>query len=172
MLVQQYFHDLTHAEKALVHAAPLGQLAVCGPSDDPCHPSNDPQCADLWGPDRSIRSDFLAWLCHNHEAKTLIHPKGLQILGALVVDALDISFTTIGFPLALARCRLRGELNLQGARTRTISLQGSRVHSILADGAVIDGALLIRDEFHSETKVLLNGAKIEGPLDCTGSRFD
>jgi hypothetical protein len=31
---------------------------------------------------------------------------------------------------------------------------------------------LIRDEFHSETGVLLTGAKIDGPLDCTGSTFD
>lgn len=171
-LAREYFQDLSGAEKALLQAAPQGHLAVCGPSDDPSHPSNDPECADLWGPDRRIRPDLIAWLCHNRQAKALIHPKGVQILGALVVDALDISFTTIDFPLALARCRLRSELNMQGARTRTISLQGSRVHLLLADGAVIDGALMIRDEFHSETKVLLTGAKIEGPLDCTGSRFD
>ena len=171
-LAQQYFRDLTIAEKALARAAPRGQLAVCGASDDPSHPSNDPGNADRWGPERRIRADLFAWLCHNRQASSLIHPKGLQILGAVIVDALDLSFTAIGFPLALARCHLRSELNLQGARTRTISLQGSRVHSILADGAIIDGALLIRDEFHSETRVLLTGVKIDGPLDCTGSTFD
>jgi hypothetical protein len=171
-LAQRRFQDLTDAEKALVSVAPQGQLAVCGASDDPSHPSNDPQNADRWGPERRIRADLLTWLCQNRQASSFVHPKGLQILGATIVDALDLSFTTIGFPLALARCRMLGELNLQGARTRTISLQGSRVHSILADGAIIDGALLIRDEFHSETRVLLTGAKIDGPLDCTGSTFD
>lgn len=171
-LALQQFGDLTRAEIELVRAAPKGELAVCGVSGDTEDSTNDPNASELWGTERHIRASLVAWLCDDRRASSLIHPKGLQILGAKVVDKLDLSFFTIGFPLALARCRVRCELDLQGARTRTISLQGSRVHCILGDGALIDGALLIRDGFHSEVGVVLTGARISGPLDCTGSVFE
>lgn len=171
-LVRECFEDLTAAESALVRVASKGEPAVCGLTDDLSDSSNDPKKADAWGKERHIRAGLIAWLCLDRRASGLIHPKGLQVLGAVVPDALDLSFVTIGFPLVLAGCRLRKELHLPGARTRTISLQGSQVHSLFADGVVVSGALLLRDGFHSEGGVQLTGATIDGPFDCSGSTFE
>lgn len=171
-LARQLFENLTAAEVELVRAAPKGELAICGVSPEPNDPTNDPTNAQDWGNERCVRVDLLAWLCFDRRAPHLVHPKGIQLLGAKILGDLDLSFMNIGFPLVFARCRLFRALNLFGARTRTISFQGSRVHSILADGAVIDGAMLLREGFHSETGVQLTGANINGPLDCSGSNFE
>jgi hypothetical protein len=170
-LARQSFTDLTVAEIELVRAASKGCLAVCGVSDDASDSTNDPSKADEWGPERRLRPDLIVWLCLDHRASSLVHPKGVQVLGAKVPEALDLSFVTIGFPLVLARCRLLKELVLQGTHTRTISLQGSRVHSIIADGVVVDGAIFLRNDFQSEGEVRLTGARVEGPLDCSGGIF-
>ena len=170
-LARQRFEDLTAAELALVRAAPKGELAVCGVSDDLSHSTNDPSKADQWGNERNVRADLIAWLCLDRRAANLIHPQGIKLLGAKISDAVDLSFINIGFPLVLARCRLR-DLNLFGAQTRTISLQGSRVHTLLADGAVVSGAVFLRDGFHSDGGVQLTGATVHGPLDCTAGAFE
>jgi len=171
-LVQQTFKNLTVAETKLISAASRGEIAMCGVSDVASDPTNDPKNADQWGIERHIRAELIAWLCLDGHASSLIHPKGIQVLGAIVRDALDLSFITVGFPLALARCRLRNGLILQGAHTRTISLEGSWVHSIFADGAVISGALFLRGGFHADHGVQLTGASVCGPLDCSGSIFE
>ena len=171
-LARGCFKDLTSAEMELVRAASRGELAVCGVSEDLSDPTNDPDKADEWGNERNVRAALLAWLCLDRRASNLVHAKGIKLIGAKIADEIDLSFITIGFPVVLARCRLLKELNLFGARTRTISLQGSRVHSILADGAIVSGAILLRDGFHSEARVQLTGANINGPLDCSGSIFE
>lgn len=171
-LARHYFEDMTAAEIELVRASSRGELAVCGVSDDLGDPANDPDNANGWGNERHVRADLIEWLCLDRRASPLIHPKGIKLLGAKITDAIDLSFVTIGFPLVLARCRLLKELNLFGAHTRTISLQDSRVHSILADGAVVSGAILLRDGFHSESGVQLTGASVDGPLDCSGGIFE
>jgi hypothetical protein len=171
-LARECFDNLTAAEFELVRAASKGELAVCGVSDDLSDPTNDPNRANEWGNERQVRADLLAWLCLDRRASGLVHPKGIKLIGAKIADEIDLSFITIGFPLVLAQCRLFRGLNLFGARARTISLQGSRVHSVLGDGAVINGAVLLRDGFVSENGVRLTGAKIDGPFDCSGSIFE
>lgn len=171
-LVRQYFEDLTSAESALVRVASIGKPAICGVTSDLSDSSNDPHAADKWGKERYVRAGLIAWLCLDRRASSLIHPKGLQIIGAVIPDWLDLSFVTIEFPLVFARCRLLGELHLPGARTRSISLQGSQINSLFADGAVVNGAVLLRDDFHSEGGVRLTGANIDGPFDCTDGTFE
>lgn len=171
-IARECFDNLTAAELELLRAAAKGELAVCGVSDDLSDPTNDPNKADDWSIERHVRADLLTWLCLDRRASNLVHPKGIKLIGAKIATEIDLSFITIAFPLVLAQCRLLKGLNLFGARTRTISLQGSRVHSIFGDGAVISGAILLRDGFHSETGVHLVGANVDGPFDCSGSIFE
>jgi hypothetical protein len=58
----QRFGKLSEAEKRLLHSAPKGQLAMCGPNFDGKDPANDPSNADGWGNDREIRAEVIRWL--------------------------------------------------------------------------------------------------------------
>ena len=166
-LARGQFTNLTAAEIKICHAASNGELAFCGPSDDQDHPTNDPSKAGQWGTERHIRADLIRWLCVT--AKEQVDPSGIQIFGARIVGALHLSHVTVQFPLAFACCQFSEEINLEGAHTRTLSFVKTFVGSIFADGAVIQGAVFLRDGSHCSGELRFTSAQIEGQFNCTRS---
>ncbi len=169
-LARAHFKDLTEAELKLLRAAPKGEVAVCGPNDDEEDPANDPSKAGDWSPDRQIRAGLIRWLCVHREAKKRVDPKGIQVLGAKITGALDLSFVIVPFPLALWRCHLMDDANLRNVEIPGINLEGTWVSSISADGAKVKAGVFLRNGFRAEGEVRLPGARIEGDLDCSGGR--
>jgi hypothetical protein len=170
-LAWERFGNLSEAEAKLLRAAPKGEEAARGPSPDFKDPANDPAKADDWGPEREVRAGLIRWLCVDRNAASAIDPRGIQIHAARIVGPLDLSSVAVPFPLCLWRCYLTDHANLISSHLPALNLTGSRVRSIIADGASISGGLLLRYGFSAEAEVRLVGAQIGGDLDCNGGRF-
>jgi hypothetical protein len=169
-LAHKRFGELSLAEIRLLESAGNGSLAICGSSNDRNDPANDPGEVEKWGKDRSIRGALIGWLCVDRIAKSLVHPGGVQILGARIIGPVELLSASIEFPLVFACCELADEINLMSGRTRTLSFTQTHMQSIFADGAVIAGAFFLRE---SRAALLqFPGARIEGQFGCEGSRFN
>jgi hypothetical protein len=64
-----------------------------------------------------IRAEFLEKIVRNNKYKVRLETKGLRVIGARVTGLLDLSQTSVSFPIDLLRCRFEGNVNLQGLRT-------------------------------------------------------
>jgi hypothetical protein len=109
-LAREHFKDLTAAEIELLRRAYKGVFAVCGPNMVVDEPRNDPSKAEHdWKEDRSIRANLIRWICVDRQAKDLVDPKGIQVYGAIIPDALDLVSVAVPFPFSLvhsiASCR-------------------------------------------------------------------
>ncbi len=170
-LAQAEFSGLSEAELRLLRAAANGGQAVCGPSNNFNDASNDPAKSDGWGVEREIRAELLRWLCLDREASSRVDPAGLQVLGAKITGALNLSFGSVPFPLGLFRCRLLEPAQLRSTQIPALYLNGSRTKSIFADGVNVKGSVFLRQGFTAEGEVLLLRAQIGGNLQCDGGAF-
>jgi hypothetical protein len=169
-LAHQRFGDLSRAEISVLSNAGIGQLAICGPSDNLNDLANEPGTADRWGADRWVRGELISWLCADRQAKILVDPGGVQVLGAKIVGPVKLLSVPIQFPLVFACCEFGDEINLQSAGTRTLSFIQTHIQSIIADGAIVGGAFFLR---HSRAALLqFSGAGIDGQFDCDRSAFN
>ncbi len=166
-LARKKFPDLSEAEQRVVQAVPDGALADCryiGGGDDPAN-------VDAWPPSRNVRAELIRWLCVDRDARKQVDPRGVRIGGARITEPLDLSFTKVLFPLALASCRLEQDLDLKWTKMPLVSLQGSWTGAVHADGLKLEGSLFLSYGFHSDGEVRLGGATIGGDLSATGGTF-
>ena len=170
-LAQVRFPGLREAEMKVLRAAPTGEVAWCGPSQKDFDPANDPGKANAWGGERTIRAALIRWLCIDQEAREYVDPRGLQIHGARIEGALDLSFVRVRFPISLQNCSLKDEIRLRFLRIPTISFSGSWVRAINAERAKVKGTLALANGFCSEGEVQLVGARIGNNLDCGAGHF-
>jgi sRNA-binding regulator protein Hfq len=167
--------SLSEAEKRVVQHASDGTVADCTNLGG----GRNPATADgtlgaryeKWPETRNVRADLIRWLLIDREARELIDPRGILILGARITGALDLGSTNVLVPLFLVGCRLEQPLNLLGAKMTTMSLEGSWTGAIAADGLRLDNAIFLRNGFHAEGEVRLVGATIGGILDAEGGTF-
>ena len=164
------FSLLSKGEIKMLHAAAKGTIAFCGPSQNDEDPENDPANSDNWSADRQIRSDLLSWLCIDDAATDCVDPKGIQLHGALISGALDLSFSDVDFPLRLYRCRLSDDWNLNYIQIPSIQLSGTWLRSLTADVARVTGSVFLKAAV-STGKVQLRGAHIGRNIDCSGSKL-
>ncbi len=170
-LAEARFHPLREAERKLLAAVPIGETAWCGPSPKDFDPTNNPAKADAWGPERTIRTALIRWLCIHREARSYVDPRGIQAHGARLEGPLDLSFVRIGFPLSLRCCNLKEEAKLRFLCIPTVNFGGSWVRSLNAERAKIKGTLSLNNGFCCEGEVQLLGARIGSNLDCGAARF-
>jgi len=192
-MAEAEFPDLTEPEREVVRCAAVGEwadLAQWGPQ-----PAKGKKRKPGGGP---LRSSVLTWLCTDVRAKRLVHRKGLFILHASLDTQLDLQSADVPFFFGLHACRLPG-LDAKGARIGSnlylkhcyidgmldihstciggqVLCDGALVRgvdgvSIRADGADIDGPVFFSKGFCALGGIRLLGAKIKGPLDCTGGHF-
>jgi hypothetical protein len=165
ILPDQLKKDLTPAERRLLECIANDEEADFSAPDD------DPTQGAAWGPDRTIRSAFLFWLCTNQQAAACIPPKGIRIRGARIKGPLDFEGATLAHRLSLSRCAIPEGIVLTDARTRRIDLSGSYTQRIHADGLTVEGTLVLSGLICAGA-VRLVGARIGGQLRCTGARLE
>jgi hypothetical protein len=165
-LAREKFGELSAAEKKVVQAAPHGTVADCSLGGDV-----EPEKADTWLAARDVRADLIRWLCVDREARELVDPRGVQILGARITGELDLSFANVLFPLFLKGCRLEQRIDLRSAKMPVLSLEGSWTGAIAADELKLEGTLFLKSAFHAEGEVRLLGATIGGNLNAMGGTF-
>lgn len=101
-LASSKFPNLTHAERALLTFVDVsnvdhGEFAVAGSTSTINDPSNEPAHADRWDRGRDVRASLVKWLCEDPDALRMASPEGIRILGARVVDGLDLSHLRVPF---------------------------------------------------------------------------
>jgi hypothetical protein len=166
---------LTDAELTLLRAVPKGDVARCDPKHEPDADKEDLSksvaSAAPWDEKRQIRAQLIRWLCTDSHAKEHVDPKGIQISGAAITGALDLSFVTVPFPLTMQNCRILEKANMRAVDVPAINLEGTWVDSIDAESAKVKSSVELCNGFRSDGRVSLQGATIGGELNCNRARF-
>jgi len=158
------FQKLSAAESRMIRAAVLGETAWIGPSSREEDATNDPANAAQWGANRAIRSAVIRWLLMDPSAENLVSLYGLDVRGAAIDGALDLSGIKTDLPLRLRQCAIPGGISLADADVRLLDFRGSRTSRVDADGIVVRGAFLLSGGFHSDGSVRLTWARVGGLL--------
>lgn len=170
-MARSEFGELSSAEVKVLTAAALWAVASCGPSTNLTDPSNNPEHSLTWGAEREVRAEMIRWLCVNSEAKALVDPAGVRLVGARVSGELDLSYAEVKFPLSMNHCRFTSRAHLEGSQLPFLDLDGSWTVGIGADSAIFKQGLYLRKGFKSDGEISLTGAQTRGDLDCSESAF-
>jgi hypothetical protein len=173
-LAARKFPNLSNAERAMLWFSDIdnvdrAKFAVAGTSPNPDDPSNDPAHADEWPASRQIRASLIRWICVDHEARSLIDPEGIRVVGARITGGLDLSLVSVPFPIVLRNCVFAEIINLGGAEIADLELDGSHTLGIHASGLEVRNNLRMGKGFHAVGAVVLDHAKIGLDLDFGGA---
>lgn len=160
-------NDLTAPERALWQAFPSGEtvsLSAGSPEDD--DPSDDAE----WGPERTVRAEVIAALLLGAVPPEPGHTAAVRLTGARVTGHLGLAYAEIPWPIRLTSCRFDERIDMYGARTRQVDLEGSRLAGLDAALATIDGNLRLK-RCRCAGQIKLAGAHITGGLLLQESRI-
>jgi hypothetical protein len=161
-LAKSEFADLTDAELRILASAAReksseNEYAAAGSKPDGLEKN------------QFVRGELIRWLCTR--VKEFVDPSGLLIWYARIIGEIDLAHTSVPWPLAFGGCLFDKILEVQGAQLRTLSLYDCSLHSVLADGAVLDGAFFLR-KCIVNGGVQFTGARVLGQFDCSGSTIE
>ena len=171
-LAQTGLGTLKPAEETLVRGAAVGETAILGPDypfvSDAANADTGPRS---WGPEREIRAEVIRWLCVDAEARKLVDPHGVGLVGARITGGLNLSYMKIPFPIDLSLCRLTSDARFIRCQIPMLSLTGSWTAAIAVDGADIKYSVFLDVGFRADGEVSLNGAHIGVNLECDEGTF-
>jgi cytoskeletal protein CcmA (bactofilin family) len=167
---------LTEAEKTVLQLAPIGKNADFRVKDSKV---DDPAKAEEWGDNRTIRAEFLYWLCTDKQATKLLHAKGVLIYGSKVQGVLDFEDAHLPRSLMLAYSAIPKGIILRDATLRSISFTGSHTGPISAERFKANGVVAL-NSIHVKGEVCVQSAFIDDSLfsddaffeNCGGMAFD
>lgn len=155
------FGRLSPAEKVLLDCCRRGEAAMI--SDE--LPEKETST-------NRVRAAFVRFLALGGDERAPIHSRGVQLAGAWLTGLLDLQAAALEHLLVLVGCRIERIEAIQ-ARIKFLNLSGSRLlEGLVGDGLTCAGNVFLRDGFHATGGVRFLGARIEGELDCSGSRFE
>jgi hypothetical protein len=146
----------TEAEKRLIEAARVGEtcdLATLDPGE------------------RTVRADVVRSLCVGAREDWPCHARGVDLVGAILRGRLDLDSATLLVPLRLRGSVFEEAIELADARTRTIDLSESTVRGLDANGAAIEGDLIL-GSLTSTAEIRLRRARVSGHLICSGATLE
>lgn len=165
------FPNLTEAERRML-LAEKSELANCGPVSDDSNTANNPEFGESWGVERTIHAEVIWWLCRNAATFGRTASSGIAVVGAQIVNDLDLSYEDVRLPLVFMRCYFKDEIWLKNARILSLSLIDCRTHRILADGLQSAFHVFFRDGFHAKGEVLFRDATIGGSFTAVDAAFE
>jgi hypothetical protein len=130
----------------------------------------------MWGAERSIRADVIAWLGSCRQCKRFVHPKGLTVAGARITGRLDLSALTIPFPLIFFCCSFTDELRILYSQLFFISLDRCVIATSRKEGDAIIGDSVRARAINVRSASVnggmnLRGAQVSGNIECDGTRI-
>lgn len=150
----------TTPEQTLIAACKEGQFCTLGDGTRPDGPD----------PARVIRAEVLRYLILGGCDDCRVQEWGVQLVGAYVEGALDLSFATAKGATTMARCRFAQPIVAMQTRVEMLALNDSLFPGLNAQGMNSAGPIVLRGvAVYGE--VSLSGARIGGQLSCTGARF-
>ena len=167
-LAARKFSHPTQAESRMLEVAQSGETAWCGLSKDVKDSVNDASKGADWGPERTVRAALIRWLYVDPEAVKMVARSGVSIVGARIQDELDLSRVRTEFPLRLSNCFIPEGVNLENADTRSLEFRRSQIGPINLNGARIEGSLdcaratILKDG--DQRALSATGATVEGDV--------
>jgi hypothetical protein len=152
----------TPAERRLVADCQAGEECWLGDGERPTK-------AD---PDRTIRAELLRALILGSDKGCEVDTIGVMLWGAWITSPLDLSFARAKGQTLLVNCHFTDPVTALQTRFDLLNLEGSKLTSLMAQGAKVNGDVFLRNGFHATGEVSLSGASIGGQLVCSESRFD
>ena len=170
------FPNLTRAEREMLQYADRsnlvrGNFAVAGTSANPDDPSNDPAKADKWPHDRDIRAELIRWLFVEPAAASQVDPIGVRVMGANVIDSLNLELVHQSFGLALERSRIREPMDLGGADIEFLDLNGSHTREVFAAGVRLPQGATLCCGFDAAGQVFFGNSRLGSDFDARGGSF-
>jgi uncharacterized protein YjbI with pentapeptide repeats len=127
----------------------------------------DPAAAETWPTTRCVPAGALRRVLAFTDEKTL-DPRGLLIRGARFCDELSAAHIDFPRPLHFFRCAFDARIDLNGAKFKELSFEGSHMRGLVLDNAeVLDD--LMASRVKAVGKISAKGIKIGGCLVMTGA---
>jgi hypothetical protein len=126
---------------------------------------DDPGRGPEWGPERTVRAEFLRELL---TAQGAPGRRVLRVRGARVTGLLDLEGADLPFSILLQDCYMDEPVSLCEARAAVIRLPGCHMPSLQARQLETQGNLILSDGFNAAS-VDLRGAHIGGVLNMDGA---
>ncbi len=121
--------------------------------------------------DRTVRASVLRTLLLGAQQAEPGHFATLNLIGARIVEILDLSNTDVPHLVRLRDCQFDERPDLHSARTQQIDLAGSTFPGLRCSGAIIDGTLRLTG-CRSTAEIRLVGARVAGTLLLNAARFE
>ena len=148
------------AEKDLINKCQTGEPCILGDGTCPSEPSDT----------RTIRADILRYLLLGGCKDCVVDGRGVVLVGGYISGTLDIDYATVNGATHLIQCHFENRFDSIQTHFKAVTLDGSDMRGWLAQGAKIDGSVLLRNTTASAT-VILNSATIGGQLNCSGAQL-
>jgi len=155
----------------------VGKGTYLGPELEP----EDVQKGYLWGPERTVKAEWIAWVCSDPVAVKMVQSAGIEIRGAKIDGEVELSWLKMEFPLSASYCYFTGDINLQGATIRDLGFCGSYLNSGMARNPSASRVLNAGDSKvkgnvnlakASGDLIIFENAEIEGRLDCSDAKVE
>jgi len=144
-LAQAHLGELTEVEKKLFEQISQGNKASF--QDDP------------------IRADCLIWLHTARETKPYISDRGTWVCGVRIQGDLDFDYIDLNKPLKIEHSNILGAVRLNQAQLHVLSLQGTHLEALYAEGLIVNHDMVLRQARVREN-VQLSMVSVGGNLDC------
>lgn len=127
--------------------------------------------------ENTIRAGFLRYMVLGGCEKSPIAQRGIWLEGAFIKcskdnESFDLEAEALPTDFALENSKIDGSLNLLKTRAKLISLEGTYVKGIEADGLETSGDVQLSGGFLSSEEVSLFGTRIDGELLCDDGTFE
>ncbi|MFD9890772.1 hypothetical protein ACFWY9_15610 [Amycolatopsis sp. NPDC059027] len=123
-----------------------------------------------WGPERTVRAEFLRWLLLTGKAEDGVVP-ALRVAGARISGKLDLAGADVPCPVRFHACHFDQLLDVEAARTRQLDLNASVLPGLRGARVRMAGALHLT-ACRVTGDVRLAGARIAGPLLAEHARLE
>lgn len=120
---------------------------------------------------REIRAELIRFIALGGDKAVPIHESGIMLMGAVIIGDISLNYCNIHTPIALYNCEIGGEIGFKEAKSKNIFLGRSRIKSLNAEGAFIDGDLNLRAIVCDQGQIRVTGASITGDLLMAGSNI-
>ena len=137
---------------------------------EPCH-LNDGDLPDDDDPAHTIRADLLALLITGGSEACGLSPFGVPLIGAFIKGELRLTHMRAKGDTGLINCRFETAPNLRQARFQVLSLIGSHLPGLNAQGVSVAASLRM-DSITATGTVDMGGARIGGQLNFDGATLD
>ncbi|MFK7879388.1 hypothetical protein [Roseobacter sp.] len=121
-------------------------------------------------PERHIRANLLRYLILGGCKDFPANGWGVNLIGAYISRALDLSFETARKATGLSHCQFAKPIRALQTKFDALSLDGSALPALNAQGINVTGSVFLRNST-ATGEIRLSSARIGGQLDCTGATF-